>query len=31
MKITESFIRFVGITAIIISAIYFYLYVAFAG
>jgi len=27
MKISESFIRFIGITAILVSAGYFYLYV----
>jgi len=31
MKISESFIRFIGITAIVISAGYFYLYVGIVG
>lgn len=31
MKISESFIRVIGITAILISAGYFYLYVTLVG
>jgi len=31
MKISESFIRFIGITAVTLSAIYLYLYITIVG